>query len=270
MNNLYPTTSVVAVLFGNIPMKRFTCLCVVGLQLSASSCFAATNENQEARIDEVPMYGGIDRSAVAELKAGDEKFITDVTAQFGSREQASRKWVNQGYRFYNHDQLGMAMRRFNQAWLLNPQNPEVYAGFGSVLHDQGHDCDSAKMMEKALTLNPPTFQGIYPDAAQMVALCALNDKTLSAKEKTGLLARSEALYKKALQIEPDKRYIYNAWAHTYFKRAQYGDAWRMVAKAREQGTGSGAIVGMPSAAADQPSDKFLNQLREKMPEPTLK
>ena len=122
-------------------LKRFVFLAlIIGV---------ATPIQAEERIDEVPMYGGINRNAVPELKAGDEKFISDVTTQFGSRERASVLWVNQGYKFYNQDQLGMAMRRFNQAWLLNPKNPETYTGFGSVLTDQGKNCDAMKMMEKA-------------------------------------------------------------------------------------------------------------------------
>jgi tetratricopeptide (TPR) repeat protein len=209
----------------------------------------------------------MDRSKVPELKAADEKFISDVTAHFGSREKAAARWVNQAYAFYHQDQLGMAMRRFNQAWLLNPDNPEIYAGFASILHEQGKPCDAMKMMEKALALNPPTFQGIYPDAGRIVTLCAISDKTLSPSAKGELIARSEALYEKAEKIEPDKRYIYSSWATAYYWRGQYSDAWRMVAKARAQGIGNGAVVGLPSGAVDKPSEHFLNMLRAKMPEP---
>lgn len=250
-------------------MKLITYSCTFGCLLLLSGCLATSPVNQGTRIDEVPMYGGIDRSRISELKAGDEKFISDVTAQFGSREKASVVWVNQGYKFYKQDQLGMAMRRFNQAWLLNPNNAEVYAGFGSILHDQGKSCDAMEMMEKALTLNPPTFQGIYPDAARIVALCSISNKTLSPGAKAELTARSEALYKKAEEIEPDKRYIYSSWATAYYWRGQYSDAWRMVAKARALGTGSGAIAGLPSGAANEPNEHFLNMLRKKMPEPVL-
>ncbi|CAL60943.1 Hypothetical protein HEAR0749 [Herminiimonas arsenicoxydans] len=42
------------------------------------------------RIDEVVMYGGIDRSKFPELKAGDERFISDVTAHFGPANVPAR------------------------------------------------------------------------------------------------------------------------------------------------------------------------------------
>lgn len=147
----------------------------------------------------------------------------------------------------------MAMRRFNQAWLLDSMNPEVYAGFGSVLHDQGKNCDAMRMMSKALSLNPPPFQGIYPDAAQIFALCAVDDRTLSPEAKAQLISRSEALYKKAEEIEPNKKYVYGSWAAAYYRLGQYPEAWSMVAKER--------------AAGGQPREKFLTLLREKMGEP---
>lgn len=204
-------------------------------------------------IDQVPMYGGMDRSAIPELKAGDEKLIADTTSQFGTRQKASAAFVNNGFAYYHRDDLANAMRRFNQAWLLDPSNPEVFAGFGSVLHDQGKNCEAMQMMEKALALNPPTFQGMYPDAARMITLCAVSDKGLTAEAKIKLFERSESLYKKAEEIEPNKAYLYGSWATAYYWRGQYPEAWAMVAKER--------------AAGGKPPEKFLGLLREKMPEP---
>lgn len=68
---------------------------------------------QRTRIDEVPMYGGMDRSTNPELKAADEKLIADTTNHDGSREKASMAFANQGFRFYGQDRLDMAMRRFD-------------------------------------------------------------------------------------------------------------------------------------------------------------
>ncbi len=209
--------------------------------------------NGQIPIDQVPMYGGMDRSRIPELKAGDDKLIADTTNHYGTREKASAAFVNNGFAYYQRDDLANAMRRFNQAWLLNPQNPEVYAGFGSVLHDQGKNCEAMQMMEKAIALNPPAFQGIFPDAARLIALCAVSDKSLTSEPKLKLFERSESLYKKAEEIEPNKRYVYGSWATAYYWRGQYSDAWAMVAKER--------------AAGGTPNEKFLGLLREKMPEP---
>ena len=234
-------------------MKSFTRIAFFTNTLLLASCVASSTVSGQTRADEVPMYGGLDRSQTYDLKAADDKFISDVTQHYGSREKAGRAWVEQGFKFYQQDNLGMAMRRFNQAWLLDPANPEVYTGFSSVLHDQGKNCEAKQMMEKALNLNPPSFQGIYPDAARIFTLCAVSDKSLAPTVKEDLIARSEALYKKAEELEPNKKYVYSSWATAYFWRGQYAEAWTMVAK--ERGLG-----GMPG-------EKFLSLLRGKMADP---
>jgi Tfp pilus assembly protein PilF len=199
-----------------------------------TGCLASMPE-QHTRVDEVPMYGGIDRSKFPELIEADEQFISGVTEAFGSREKASQLWVEQGFKFYNEDKLGMAMRRFNQAWLLNPENSEVFAGFGSVLHDQGKYCEAMQVMEKSLSLDPPSYQGIYTDAARIFTLCAVSNDIDTEEEKSILISRSEALYKEAEKLEWNKAYTYGSWATAYFWRGDYADAWLMVAKQREAG-----------------------------------
>ena len=42
-------------------------------------------------IDQVPMYGGMDRSAIPELKAGDDKLIADTTNHYGTRRDSERR-----------------------------------------------------------------------------------------------------------------------------------------------------------------------------------
>lgn len=234
-------------------MIKFRLMVVLAASLLLSACLATMPGKEGARIDEVPMYGGIDRSQYPVLKAGDEKFIADVSAQFGSRERASILWVNQGYKFYHQDQLGMAMRRFNQAWLLNPNNSEVYAGFAAVMSEQGKECEAMQMMEKTLAMPHYEFQGIYPDAGRIVTLCSVRDKTLSSEGKAKLWARSEELYKKGEQVEPNKQYLYDSWATAYYWQGKYADAWTMVAKARQFG--------------GETPKRFLGMLQAKMPQP---
>ena len=235
-------------------MKFINYAGILSAILLLSGCFASSPEQQGARIDEVTMYGGMDRSKVARLKEADETFISGVTKEFGSKEKAAVIFVNAGYKFYKQDQPSMAMRRFNQAWLLDPNNPEVFTGFAAVLHGYRLSCESMKMMEKALALNPPMTRGIYPDAARVITLCAVDDKTLSVQAKSQLFERSEELYKKAEASDPHKDYLYSSWAEAYYWREQYPEAWMMVAKTR--------------AAGGKPSENFLNMLKAKMPEQT--
>ena len=221
-----------------------------------TSCATQGLSGGATAIDQVPIYGGMDRSAFPDLKAADEKLISDTTQYYGSREAASLEFSRNGRAYYDHGDLTNAMRRFNQAWLLNPKNPEAFAGFGKVLHNQEKYCESMRMMDQALNLNPPTSQGIYPDAARIITLCAVKDKTLSSETKNELLKRSEEIYKKAEGIESNKLFFYSSWAAAYYWRGQYEQSWSMVAKVREAG---GTV-----------NEQLLRLLREKMPEPALK
>ena len=223
------------------------------LSFVLASCATQAPSDGKIPIDQVPMYGGMDRDAVPELKAADEKLIEGTTKEFKSRETAGAAFIERGFRLYQQDDLSGAMRRFNQAWLLSPENPEVYAGFASVLHDQGKVCEAREMMDKALALNPPAFKGIYPDAGRVFALCAVSNKALSPETKVEMLIRSENLFRKAEEVEPNKSYVYGTWATAYYWREKYAEAWSMVAKER--------------AAGGEPSETFLRLLQAKMAEP---
>lgn len=216
--------------------------------------FSASVVAQESMpIDEMPMYGGLDRSAIPELQAIDEKLIESVKNHYGTRQKAAVGFVNNGFAYYQQNDFVNAMHSFNQAWILDPKNPELYAGFAALLHDQGKNCEAMQMMERALDYNPPAFQGIYSDAARIFTLCAISDSTLSRRAKKKILDHSEALYTKAEKVEANKAYVYGSWATAYYWRGQYKNAWAMVAKER--------------LSDGSPSEKFLDMLRQKLPEP---
>lgn len=203
-------------------------------------------------VDQLPMYGGLDRNSDASLRAADEKLIADTTRHYGSREKAGAVFVSNGFAFYGRDDLANAMRRFNQAWLLDPNNPEVYFGFAVVLHDQGKICEAATQFEKAASFRR-YVQGMAPDAARVIVLCAVNDKALSEEARSALFARSDAIYAEALNNEPNKGYVLASMASALYWRGEHAQAWATVKLARENG---GRLP-----------EQFLRLLREKMTEP---
>jgi hypothetical protein len=161
-------------------------LLVLSLALSTSALA------DHVPIDQVPMYGGMDRAAVPELKAADEKLIADTMQHYGSRAKASAAFVDAGMNYYYHDDLAAAMRRFNQAWLLDPDNPEAYWGFAAVAADRGKNCDSSKWFDKALSFGR-YVPGMNPDAARLLVLCARDDKGLGDDAKAEVYKRGRAL-----------------------------------------------------------------------------
>ena len=172
-------------------MSKAFLMFVVALLVGCATSMPSGNGTP---VDQVPMYGGMDRSAIPELKAADEKLIKDTIEYYGSREMACAAFLKNGFTYYRKDDLANAMRRFNQAWFLDAQNAEVYWGFGTILHDLGENCEAMQMINKALNLKPPTTQGFYPDAGRIITLCAVSDKITSGEEKSRMIERSESLY----------------------------------------------------------------------------
>jgi tetratricopeptide (TPR) repeat protein len=215
-------------------------------------CATTTASSRGSAIDQSPMYGGMDRQSIPELKAGDEKLISDVSKEFGSREIGSAAFVEQGIRYYQQDNYAMAMKRFNQAWLLEPSNPEVFWGFALIYHDEGKNCDAKNMIDRAIALNLSKPIPLA-DAGRIYTLCGTSDSSLDPSTKNKYYAVSEELYKKASAISPNNDYIYGSWATAHYWRGEYAQAWEKVSKQRSLG--------------GTPSGQFINLLRQKMPEP---
>ena len=224
--------------------------------LSVAACLFAISASAQNNIpiDQLPMYGGMDRSQVPTLKEGDEKFISSVVAEFGSCEKASMAWVNRGFTLYQQDDLAGAMRRFNQAWLLDPSNAEVYWGFASVLTDKNKYCEALKMVEQAQSkgaLQP----GFIPDAALIYTGCAVEGKTTAPELWDKYLARSDELFAQALASNKvRKEYVLHHWARAMYGRGDYAAAWAKAAQYRKE---TGKDI----------DPRFVRNLSQKMAEP---
>ena len=234
--------------------RAFGCIVLCALVSGCLESLPFRLGGTTTRVDELPMYGGMDRSKVPELKAGDEKFIADVTAQFGSRERASDAWTEQGFEFYRQDKLDMAMRRFNQAWLLNPSNPEVYSGFASILSDQRKFCEAKNMLDIGFAKGP-IQDGFLADAALIYTACPVQNTSMNSAERQTSFRRSDELLQKAFSSPTvRKTYVLNQWVKVLLFREDYARAWQKVFEHRK-------VVGSDI------DPRVLAELRSRMPEP---
>jgi Tfp pilus assembly protein PilF len=224
------------------------------IKLCVMTLFFYSFAYSKERIDQVPMYGGMDRSQFETLKQADEQLIRDTTKQFGSREKSSMAFVGTAFNYYQQGDNQRAMARFNQAWLMNPDNPEVYWGFSAILHDAGKFCEGFRLLELGVSKGP--MQSAYkPDLAVLYANCAIQNSQISEEEKEQYLAKSEQIF---IDAENDqsvpKPYLYFQWARTLNSRGQYPQAWEVVKKYR--------------AISNRPFDKkLLEKISTNMPEP---
>lgn len=236
-------------------MLRFKLLFAVFIVGVLAGCGMSRPMARGNGIDQQPMYGGINRQSVPELISADEQLISDTSKEFGSREKASEIFVEQGIRYYLQDNYAYAMRRFNQAWLLDPRNPNVYWGFAMIYHDESKNCEAKSMIDRAASfgLSKPIA---LADAGRIYTLCAVSDSALDNKAKTEYLSKSEDFYKRANTASPNNDYIFGSWATAHYWRGEYQQAWEKVAIQRSLG--------------GTPGGQFISLLRQKMPEPKSK
>jgi tetratricopeptide (TPR) repeat protein len=96
------------------------------------------------RINERPRYGGLTKTA-AQLEA-DERFLAQSLRQYGTALAAVQAHVTFGWHYLATDHAPTAIKRFNQAWLLDSTAADVYYGFSGYLWQQGQTAEAERYM----------------------------------------------------------------------------------------------------------------------------
>jgi len=79
-----------------------------------------------------PMFGdNCEKSA--KMKIADEEFRKTAIRQNGSADSAAKVYLRLGWQHFANRDAETAMKRFNQAWLLNQEDPAVYFAFGHLV-----------------------------------------------------------------------------------------------------------------------------------------
>ena len=87
------------------------------------------NEEAKTNIRCLPKYGHVEKTA-GQLES-DSNFIRETLPEFSSRRLASEGLINLGFKYLYRD-VKTAMYRFNQAYLLDSTNSDIYWGYGAV------------------------------------------------------------------------------------------------------------------------------------------
>jgi tetratricopeptide (TPR) repeat protein len=189
------------------------------------------------------MYGQPATPRPEVLQKADEDFIEKASAGFGgSRETASKAWFAEGDRFLRELNLDYAMRRYNQSWLLNPNNYQPYWGFGRVMVQTDRFDEAIQYFE--------TAKKLCDDSYQKVAL--LSDAGV-AYSFAGNFQLANESFQASTALDPKYANAWLRWSQSLYREGKYAEAWSKVKHARSLG---GKV---PEA--------FLRDLTQKMPEP---
>lgn len=211
---------------------------------------------QEQRIDNIPMYGQPAIPRPEHLKKADEDFIKEAVAGLGTREAASKAWFAQGEEFLQKRNLDFAMRRYNQAWLLNPNNYQPYWGFGRVMLERGKFDEAIDHLERSKALVDDQHQKIalLVDLGTAYSVKAETVSKSSTAEGARFFTLANQTYTEATALDPKYGNGWRRWAMSLYEQGDYAQAWEKVKQARAQNARP-----LPPA--------FLRALEQKMPEP---
>ena len=210
----------------NAKFSFFICLFL----FAGCASYSSITLLDEIPTNELPMYGNT--TFTAKQQAANEWFINYVTEKAGSREKASEEMAKLGWYYLYRNQPTTAMKRFNQAWLLDKDNSAAYWGFGVLLGGYDKPEEASEMLEKALSLDPENTR-LMGDIANSYVRRA---ESIDVKSQGGkdLIIKADAVFQKATAQKPDAC-IYAQWAVLSYLEGNNGKCLEKIKKAKELG-----------------------------------
>ncbi len=191
-----------------------------------------------------PKYGGQAKNA-AQL-AADADFLAGMDKLFNNdRAKAAEEAATRGWTLYRGGKSDDAMRRFNQAWLLDPENGSALWGMAVIEMSKEHIASGRALFEEAAkTLS----QDIDFQADFVRTKAQLADSEAELEATWPEFARIHA---KA----PNHTLNLQNWAISYFAVERYRDAWEKI------------LLAEKTPRARELDPRFIKALSEKMPRP---
>ena len=157
----------------------------------------------------LPMYGNAKKSP--DLLAADQELIATMSKIYPNKKDGSAALAKRGWDYMYAKDLETSMRRFNQAWLLDSLNADVYWGFADLLGMQGKNEEAVGFFKKAIKLNANNAK-IYYDAS-----VAYGGLFMATHNVTHLNSAIDML-KAAARLQPNDAQIYSQLtsAYSYF------------------------------------------------------
>lgn len=170
--------------------------------------------------NELPMYGE-GRFPEALREANRELVRTAYKAGI-SLTASSNLAMDRGWEAVSEGDLSLAIRRFNQAWLLDRRNGAAYWGFGVILFKRDGDLPGAiKMMKRARRLQPGNPHMLV-DYGRVL-------------EESGKAGDAAVVFLDAVSLDPDTPYAYVGLVRAYLKQNNLQNALLFAQEGKDRG-----------------------------------
>lgn len=195
----------------------------------------------------MPKYGSMPKTEMQ--KAADAKFLASIDEFYkGDRRKAAEATASRGWEFLRQDNKPDAMRRFNQAWLID--NTNSYALWGMAVVQAEADDITASI--KLFTEAEKSLEGdldFAVDYAKTLGIAGAQAKNNAQLQNA--FSRFARLHVSA----PQHTLNLQNWAVTLFYSGNYSEAWKKIQLAE----------ATPRRAEVDPN--FVAALQSKMPRP---
>ena len=180
-------------------------LSAITVPLSLTVCVGAVAPCPEG-INLLPKYGRA-KKCRAQIEL-DKKFITQMMQRHGNQQKGAEESVRLGWEYLTKNQVDAAMKRFNQAWLLDSLNAEVDWGFGTTLRMQGRNEASLAFFRTAIARNY-MHNKVWRDAALSYG------NVWGETKQVAYLDTTISYLKKSILLDNKQAYVYADLAHVY-------------------------------------------------------
>jgi Tfp pilus assembly protein PilF len=195
-----------------------------------------TKRTYKAPINEQPFFGFAAKNS--EQQAADANFVNAIIQAAGTREKAFEETTKRGWRAINANRMGEAAQRFNQAFLISPEQSGVYQGFAAVTLARFKDLDATEELFKVALKQPHPMKALNADYGRFL---------LIAKRPKD----AQPVLEQAIKDAPD---FADAWTNLAWARFQNGDqaaacaAAEEAAKQRPSATSAGDLTAVRDRA----------------------
>lgn len=217
-------------------------LLLIAAFLLCTSFAVAQDENNL-----LPKYGLLPKTE-GQL-AADKVFISGMNEDYhGDRKKAADFMAMRGWQYLMQGDPDDAMRRFNQAWLLDEKNGTALWGMAAIEADKEKFDDALKLFAEAQKSVGGQIN-FSVDYARTVGSAAV------ARKDDALLKDAFNRYEKIYEKAPQNVKNLQNWAMTLYRKERYLEAW--------------AKIKLAEATPDKNhlNPDFLKELEAKMPRP---
>jgi len=201
------------------------------------------DEQAKTNMRLLPKYGH--QQKTEEQKQLDEKLIKETIEQEkfkGDRTAASNHLISLGFTYLYRGDIKTAMYRFNQAYLFDSLNTDIYWGYGAVYLTLGKYELARLQYEEGLALNPNnthllTDLGTYYAAQYFpMQMMPKNDFVKNPKELAQNYLDSAVIYlNKSYQLDPKDPNTTFKLSTAYYYKGDCENSWKFYDKCRALG-----------------------------------